>query len=126
MNNLRRCVNGMHYVWLCCVTILVGGCQRASDKQESHQIVEIDFNSNGVPNLIIQYDGDLPVMVKRDRNQDGRIDCFEHYRHGTIYLVEADDSFDGKLDAWVSFHDGLPMLDRKDADGDGIPDLFSG
>lgn len=88
--------------------------------------MELDFNGNGIIDQIVQYDGDLPLLVKRDRNQDGHFDDFELYRDGIINSVEADDDFDGKLDLWVSFRRGLPVLVRKDADADGIPDIFSG
>lgn len=68
------------------------------------KLVELTFdsNKNGVVDTWTTMDGSRPVLTRIDRNEDGRIDRWEHYGpDGKLAKVGFSRKDDGTADAWA-------------------------
>jgi hypothetical protein len=72
----------------------------------------------------IYYNGWL-VEFLQDRNLDGKWDHWTHYNEkGEPIDSEYDNNFDGKPDEWWMYSNDVLVSMEKDADFNGIPDVF--
>jgi hypothetical protein len=61
-----------------------------------------DSNKNGTIDTWTQMDGARPVLTRMDRNEDGRLDRWEHYGPDSkLQKVGFSRKDDGKADAWA-------------------------
>ena len=68
------------------------------------KLKELTFDSdkNGTVDTWTEMDGARPVLTRMDRNEDGRIDRWEHYgSDGKLQKVGFSRKDDGKADAWA-------------------------
>ena len=103
------------YAYLLGVTLLTAACE--SDPQASRQIqpvydkstgklqlLKYDSNKNGVVDTWSYMDGARVVRIEIDKDEDGKIDRWEHYgRDQKIEKVGFSRSNDGKEDAWFYY-----------------------
>jgi hypothetical protein len=72
--------------------------------QSTGKLIELtsDSSKNGVIDTWTTMDGGRPVLIRMDRNGDGRIDRWEYYGpDGTLVKVGYSRRDDGRPDAWA-------------------------
>ncbi|OGL46082.1 MAG: hypothetical protein A2161_17380 [Candidatus Schekmanbacteria bacterium RBG_13_48_7] len=79
---------------------------------------------SGTINWWKYFENDLPVLEKRDQNDDGKVDWLLHYKNGKKFKIEADTNFDGKMDRWEYLRDDAVIRLELDEDGDGKPEII--
>jgi hypothetical protein len=89
---------------------------------QSRDMIEVDTNGDGKPDIFYYYTNRQLILVEADRNYDGIIDAWHHYNNGKIVSSEYDDNFDGKLDAWAKYENDNNYVVEVDTDFNGISD----
>lgn len=84
---------------------------------------EIDFDGNGVPNIIEHYRAGTLVLREIDGANLGRIDMWDAFdpTSGVRTTRERDTNGDGRIDQYWSFS-GAQITVRFDRNEDGVPD----
>jgi hypothetical protein len=91
---------------------------------QGNEVVEMDFNGDGVSDVFYYYSNSVAVKLQMDRNFDGRMDYLEFYAKSIPCRSQSDDDFDGIPDMWVDYKWGQPFVARQDTDSNGIPDVI--
>jgi len=83
----------------------------------------IDYDGDGVREVVYHYAGGLPQLTEVDRNRDGRIDELWNFDlHGMEESLQQDNDFDGRFEWRYDVKDGATRRGTLDANGDGRPD----
>lgn len=97
--------------------------RRREHTGQGNDVVEQDFNGDGVADVLYYYSNDVSIKLQMDRNFDGIMDYLEYYSNGIPYRSLADDSFRGMPDQSIDYKWGQPFIAREDTDSNGIPDI---
>lgn len=87
------------------------------------EVMEMDFNGDGVNDVLYYYSNDVAQKLLMDRNLDGKMDYLEFYTNGIPLRAQCDDHFDGKPDLFIDYKWGQPSVARQDTDTNGVPDV---
>ena len=84
---------------------------------------EVDFDDNGIANLIEHYENGKMVSRELDTTNQGRLDTWDTFDPATGKMVkrERDSTNDGRIDQWWTY-EGDKVTIAMDRNGDGLPD----
>jgi len=84
---------------------------------------EVDFDDNGIANLIEHYENGKLVSRELDTTNQGRLDTWDTFDPATGKIVkrERDSTNDGRIDQWWTY-EGDKVTIAMDRNGDGLPD----
>jgi hypothetical protein len=84
---------------------------------------EVDFDDNGIANLIEHYEAGKLASRELDTTNQGRLDTWDTFDVATGKIVkrERDSTNDGRIDQWWTY-DGDKVTIAMDRNGDGLPD----
>jgi hypothetical protein len=84
---------------------------------------EVDFDDNGIANLIEHYENGKLVSRELDTTNQGRLDTWDTFDPATGKIVkrERDSTNDGRIDQWWTY-EGEKVTIAMDRNGDGLPD----
>jgi hypothetical protein len=93
------------------------------DKSGQVRRREIDFDDNGVANVIEHYENGKMTSRELDTTNQGRIDTWDTFDPATGKIVkrERDSTNDGRIDQWWTY-EGDKVTIAMDRNGDGLPD----
>jgi len=81
------------------------------------------FKEYGKSGKVIAIHHHKTHLIEADRNGDGKLDEWLHYKDGRISNIEADDNFDGKIDRWTTYSNDFDSFVKQDSNFDGKPDI---
>ncbi len=78
---------------------------------------------NSLPGVPVSEPGE--ILRERDTNDDGNVDVWMFYDQNNVpVLMVRDTDFDGRPDSWDHFKNGKPFLAQEDQDYDGTIDFI--
>lgn len=99
-------------------------CVLFQGKNDPGNDIHYSYTADGKCYEALIYRNGHIVEICKDRNLDGRWDCWIYYQHGHVVRAEYDNNFDGKRDLFVTYSNSLVVSTEQDTDFNGIPDVF--
>ena len=86
--------------------------------------VDYDWNNDGKPDLVYQYENGKIVEMTQDRNLDGEIDSRVTYENDQPARGESDDNFDGVFESEIFYKNGAINRIEIDVNHNAEPDII--